>query len=496
MPLPSYPLSEPRFYSGNPGNTGNVGPLGSGYLDNTRRLYDFSDMVAELHVQDSPFLSYLMNMRKNPCNDINFKFLEERHQWQRQHFTIKTAVSAQNVVTSSAAITGNNFLNNVQVTCKIDEYGRVRAGDQKPIFMIPGNVISIVAKVTGGSAFPRYTGASSDVMAQFRITGTGTHGTDHAKVNLDLVSIDNIALSETGSYPTGANSTLTLELEAGAKGTVIGSAYGEGTKGVPGWSDSLFDRQGWMQIFKTSCDLYSGTQLSMEYRGYRNEFQRNWARTIKEHKLKITRAFLFGQGRYENKTSGTDTSKPVRYTWGIIPFITRFGETQSFNYSSSTYDDFVDFMKDFIEPTKGMMEDNVLMHVSRKTMNWFHKLKDNTFIHNTIDAAAGDISWNAKLGVSQMMGTFGHRITKISTAWGDINLVVEENLRNEWEDTAFIQTLNHLEYRPLQGNGISRDGFVRTNVQDPGMDGRRDEIITEAGLSIHLPETHCVVTFS
>jgi hypothetical protein len=48
----------------------------------------------------------------------------------------------------------------------------------------------------------------------------------------------------------------------------------------------------------------------------------------------------------------------------------------------------------------------------------------------------------------------------------------------------------------LVGNGISRDTFIETNIQDNGADGRKDQIITEAGLEIQLPETHAILKFS
>ena len=56
--------------------------------------------------------------------------------------------------------------------------------------------------------------------------------------------------------------------------------------------------------------------------------------------------------------------------------------------------------------------------------------------------------------------------------------------------------MSNVAYRPLAGNGISRDTFVETNIQDNSTDGRKDQIITEAGLEISLPETHAVLKFS
>ena len=56
--------------------------------------------------------------------------------------------------------------------------------------------------------------------------------------------------------------------------------------------------------------------------------------------------------------------------------------------------------------------------------------------------------------------------------------------------------MGNVAYRPLVGNGISRDTFIETNIQDNDADGRKDQIITEAGLEISLPETHAILKFS
>ena len=44
----------------------------------TRRLYDFSDRVAELSPEESPFFIYLSKVGKVPTSDSQFRFLEDR----------------------------------------------------------------------------------------------------------------------------------------------------------------------------------------------------------------------------------------------------------------------------------------------------------------------------------------------------------------------------------------------------------------------------------
>ena len=86
-------------------------------------------------------------------------------------------------------------------------------------------------------------------------------------------------------------------------------------------------------------------------------------------------------------------------------------------------------------------------------------------------------------------------ITSISTSYGSMNFVAHPLFRNDMEDKAVCIDLGNVSYRPLSGNGVSRDTFVETNVQGNDIDGRKDMIITEAGLEVMLPETHAVIDF-
>jgi hypothetical protein len=72
---------------------------------------------------------------------------------------------------------------------------------------------------------------------------------------------------------------------------------------------------------------------------------------------------------------------------------------------------------------------------------------------------------------------------------------MEPLFRGPYENTAIMVDLNNVAYRPLVGNGVSRDTQIITNVQDQNVDGRKDMILTEAGLEISLPETHTVLQF-
>ena len=75
-------------------NVASATGAGTASLDNTRRVFNFGDRVAELAPQQSPFFVYLSKVAKKATNDPVFKFLEQRHQWQRRNFTVNTVVAS------------------------------------------------------------------------------------------------------------------------------------------------------------------------------------------------------------------------------------------------------------------------------------------------------------------------------------------------------------------------------------------------------------------
>ena len=48
----------------------------------SRRLFDFSDRIAELAPEESPFFVYLSKVGKVPTSDSQFRFLEDRTKYQ------------------------------------------------------------------------------------------------------------------------------------------------------------------------------------------------------------------------------------------------------------------------------------------------------------------------------------------------------------------------------------------------------------------------------
>ena len=450
---------------------------GTASLDNTRRVFNFGDRVAELAPQQSPFFVYLSKVSKKPTNDPVFKFLEQRHQWQRRNFEIVGTALTVSGAESHAGVfdAGEDLI----VTAKYDQYGKISSGSHCQ-FIVPGQILAV--KANDGVVY-RFKIAEDTVVNSS--ASTVHDGTDIAH----MTTTGRTEISGEKLIAVGTTIPTATVFGIGNKGQVIGSAWAEGTDTPLGWEDKMYDREGYCQIFKTGMNIFSGTSMATEYRGIKNEYQRIWQDKLMEHKMDIEQALLFGDGITTAAQEATAGSVPVRYSHGIVPYAASNGKVYNMSYASSGYDAFLDAMEDYFAPESGN-SGNKLVLASRKVITYLNKLGNGSFMNNSVGAD------QYRLDVANIPGNFGHTVTKVNTIFGNLHFVAEPLLRGPWEDYCVAVDMASVAYRPLAGNGMSRDTFVETNVQNPGIDGRQDQIITEAGLEISLPETHAVLKFS
>lgn len=447
-------------------------------IDDTRRQFNFGERVAELAPQQSPFFVYLSKVAKKATNDPVFKFLEQRHQWQRRNFVVDTAETSAAMATSGLS-TSQALLSNMEVQSGYDSTGRILSANTNSVpYILVGAMVAIECDYAadgstfGGSNTHRVVGRVTEVLLP---TGDTT---------IDVTPQELILLS-TGAVVAAVN-TAKIRILAGARAQIIGSAFEEGSSQPTSWEDKMYDREGYCQIFKTGMNIFSGTAMATEYRGQSNEFQRVWTEKLMEHKMDIETGMLFGVGASSYEASA---GAPIRKTWGILPYTEQNGKIYSMSYASSGYDAFLDAMEDFFAPESGN-SGNKLVLASRKVITYLNKLGNGSFLNNSVGSS------QYKLDVTTVPGAFGHSVTVVNTIFGNLHFVAEPLLRGIYEDYCVAVDMKNVAYRPLVGNGISRDTFIETNVQDNGVDGRQDQIITEGGLEISLPETHAVLKFS
>jgi hypothetical protein len=436
-------------------------------INDNRRLFDFGERVAELAPQQSPFFTYLSKVAKASTDDPVFKFLEQRHQWQRRNVIVKTEISATNMAKEVGAVLGANLV----VQAEYDKHGRIgNANKDAAYFILPGQVIAL-KQDNGDIVHVKIANTPATAIAHVdAVQGTSDGHTTIAAADCTI---------------QGTATAASSKLLALAKGQVVGSAWAEGSADPDGFRDELWDREGYCQIFKTAIPMFSGTALATRYRGKADEYKRVWTEKLMEHKMDLEHAFLFGKGVSDETTTGA----PLRYSWGILPYTEAYGKIYNMAYASSGYDAFMDAMEDFFAPESGNSGSKLVL-ASRKVISYLNKLGSGSFLNNSVGSS------QYRLDVTSIPGNFGHQVTRVNTVFGDLHFVADPLLRGMWEDYCVCVDMNNVKYRPLVGNGVSRDTHIITNVQANDIDGRKDIIMTEAGLEIDLPETHAIIKWS
>ena len=426
-----------------------------------------------------------------PTDDPVFKFLEQRHQYQRRNFQVQAAVTVGNYTTDAYAIvSGDNF----DLDVLYDKFGREVTTAVQPNFLLENQIVAIECEYDANGT-DAGVGSETAAIAYYKITAAPDLTSDAAASRIvgtfikvvykPTRSADGADAALKGEItPAGASK---LIFRADADGQVVGSAFAEGSTDPEGWHDEFYNREGYCQIFKTAVPLFSGTALATRYRGVNNEYMRVYQEKLMEHKMDLEHAMLFGIGSDDSSASG-----PVRRTHGIVPYTEMNGKVKTFAYASSNYDHFIDAMEDVFAPESGNSGEKLVL-ASRKVLSWLNKLGSSSFLGNTM---ALNSQVGSGLDIQNINGSFGHLVTRVSTLYGNLNFVMEPLFRGIHENTAIMVDLNNVSYRPLMGNGVSRDTQIITNVQNRDVDGRKDMILTEAGLEISLPETHTVLKFS
>ena len=430
---------------------------GIGQRPDVRRLYDFSDRVAELMPEESPFFVYLSQVAKEATDDSVFRYLENR---TVTNYTARNFSLAANVNGGSAVNAGTLY------DFTVDDGAGAAIG-----FLTKGMVIAVASvDSTAGYGQVLVRVESSPNVQSANTTFSGR-----------IVDVSN-------SNVSGYN---VLSDNDGCQ--IVGTSFEEGTGSPDTFSDTIEDDFGYTQIFKTACEL-TNTAIATRYRGYENEFDRIWAQKLREHKVDIERAMLFGQ---KARVNG------VQYTEGLVGHIVKnvnpITDNSAFSYDSGnayyrsvaqaelTYDRLLADLEVIFDPARGGASEKLVL-ASLPVITFFNKMGDGAFI----DASVGHANGPYRVNMDNVSGQFGHQLMEINTIHGSMFLVKEPLFRGIASGFMLMADMSKLAYRPLVGNGLNRDTQIMTNVQAADEDLRKDMIMTEAGLEITLPECHAL----
>jgi len=436
-----------------------------GTAPDQRKLYDFSDRVAELSPEESPFFVYLNKMSKSPTDDSVFRFLENRSKidWTTRTFELSAHVNGESAVTAG-----------LQYAFSVDTSETGSAADVN--WLQKGMVFAVQtldAAIGTAYATVRVDSAVNDVGSSNTFTGR-------------IISLPS------SDFSTGYN-----VLSNNDKCQVIGTSFGEGTGSPDVWSKSIDDDYGYTQIFKTAAEM-TNTAIATKYRGYSSEWERIWNLKLREHKVDIERAMLFGQRARQDG---------IQYSEGIVGHCVLNSAPTSgdsdLSYSPGTayhrtldegeftYDRLLTDFEVIFDPARGGSSAKLAL-VGLPVMSLFNKFGAGSLLKETNDVATYQ---QYNIDKEFVEGSFGHKILAVNTIHGDLNLVKEPLFRQFSSAYMMIVDMGQVAYRPLVGNGVNRDTHIITNVQQSDEDLRKDMILTEAGLEITLPETHALYNF-
>lgn len=436
-----------------------------GQRPDRRRIFNFGDRVAELVPEESPFFVYLNQVAKSPTDDPVFRYLENRNRisFTDRSFKIKGAVGTVSAGTS--------------YSFTVDT-----AGGAAVEYLIKGMVFAVGTKDdTDGYG-----------QALVRVESGLSHGSADSSFTGKVIDV---------SAVSGSNSIADDDVAQ-----IIGSSFEEGSGSPDVFSSELEDDFGYTQIFKTAAEM-TNTAYATRYRGYAEEWNRIWATKLREHKIDIERAMLFGQ---RARVGG------IQYTEGLVGHIVKnvspTTDDSAFSYSSGnayyrsvaqselTYDRLLSDLEVIFDPARGGMSEKLVL-CSLPVITFFNKLGSDAFLsaslaHNANAALSGGATTvnqsPLRMNMDSRQGSFGHNIMVIDTIHGTLNLVKEPLFRGISSGFMLMADMTQLAYRPLIGNGINRDTQVMTNVQAADEDLRKDMILTEAGLEVTLPESHAL----
>ena len=427
-----------------------------GTAPDRRRIYNFGDRVHELTPEESPFFVYLSQINKVPTDDSVFRYLENRNpiNWTNRSFVMANApgtVSAGSSYSFSVADAAT-----------------------------PAASIDWLQK---GMVFAVQSADTSDGLAQIvvRVASAVTDAGTSSSFTGQVISLPNSGVTGYNAIADDDNCQ------------VIGTSFEEGSGAPDVFSTEIEDNYGYTQIFKTAAEM-TGTALATRFRGYEYEWNRIWAEKLREHKVDIERAMLFGQ---KARVGG------IQYSEGIIGNILKnvnpTNDDSAFSYSSGksyyrrvsdaelTYDRLLSDLEVIFDPARGSSADKLVL-CSLPVISFFNKLGDGKFL----DTSMGHSNNPYQYGLESRTGQFGHKVMMIDTVHGSLNLVKEPLFRGISASFMLMADMKYLMYRPLVGNGYNRDTQIITEVQSKDEDLRKDMILTEAGLEVCLPESHAL----
>lgn len=246
---------------------------------------------------------------------------------------------------------------------------------------------------------------------------------------------------------------------------IMGSAQPEGDTSKPARSSTTTTQTGYTQIFRRPVESTETWRHSDQVVS-ENDWDYQIRKAGIEHMKDIEYAFLFGKA--DENTSG---SQPRRTTAGAIPSITTN-----------------------VTAAGGALSEASFWTAQRSAFRYGSNRKTMFASGLVVDVLNGYARGKVQV-TNQGDDTYGVNVTKYQSPHGLLNVVRHWLLEGSvYGGYAFTIDLEMAKYRFLANSKGSRDTHLRTNIQQPDADTRKDEFLTEAGLQLGQQKTSALLT--
>tara|TARA_R100000808_G_C2154335_1_gene165248 strand:+ start:6042 stop:7613 length:1572 start_codon:yes stop_codon:yes gene_type:complete len=477
-----------------------------------RRKYNFGNTFTTLSAKRDPFLHLLNRIKggKVATDDPKFKFTTKRMCGpQHRYGYVVDADEIGTPLANQAAFVSHSFASSL-TTGAFGSAGVIAAGDQLVLkvagdYLYAGNKRNKYGQETGkitllaDDTAPRSFVKNQMVRVPMKAAAADSGSNDYllAKVNLEPIYETDykyvyVPVVVVKTVDTATNLTVSTQLSTGMLSETynmtpteleplrihpVGSAYKELSGYGQGWKDQPWSTDyGYTQIFKTTMMMSNRAQATT-LKFEPSEWRRIWGSKLQEHAWDIAQAGYFG--KLDEDSDG------ITYTQGAVDYILNNGNR--FTWANTyTVDDFMNDMSTYKDPRTDM-GGQVAYFCNSEVWNWMQKM--GGFLKNN-----SEISTNYEFQLSGRGIAKGVPFSKISTAYGDLNLIRDVHLDGTNVKIMAIN-LNAARYRPLIGNGVNRDTTVYVGVktiENSGDDYRVDLIQTDCGFEFSQPETHAI----
>lgn len=381
----------------------------------TRIVRQVNDEIGMLEPEIAPLITLLMRLKKRvPAKS-------PRWEWFEDDYVARWAANSASAVANNPGST----------TVTVADASLFVAGD---LFVVPKDIT--VAGVNPAAAeLVRVVSVNAGTGALTVIRDVGGAGIDTIAANAPLRLVGN-AYEEGGAIPT-AKTTAPSKLIT------------------------------YTQIFRTTCEFSRTAIATQVYGAPSGDRAREHKKKLKEHKILLNSALLFG--RASENMSGGPTGKPIRTTQGLLSRITTNVTDAQGTLNRKTFEAFSRQAFRYGQSTKLLLAAPIVKSAINEWAREFLMVKP---------------------GESR----YGVKISQVETAHGTWLLTNDwmlESVGNYgYGSMAFSLDVDQLRYLYLNNNGEDRDTKLTENKVQDGSDRIVDEILTEGGFAIMQEKYH------